>query len=183
MKNLALRGTSWPDACIVAIQNLKTRIQAATSSQASTDAGVGRIAPDTRASTRHPQESHPMHRQQTDQPRSGYQTPRGGASMLLSGNYGLPSASYPAWYQNHSQYYDNNGSMDAGDRSQMQQPLPHPQGHFAGAGNFLGIAQQTSDNPLSTNEIMHLFNGEDVAHCFGDETGYNNASFFTGGNF
>jgi hypothetical protein len=43
--------------------------------------------------------------------------------------------------------------------------------YLAGAGNFLGIAQQYSDNPLPNEEIMHLFNGEDINYWFGNDSG------------
>jgi hypothetical protein len=45
--------------------------------------------------------------------------------------------------------------------------------HFAGSGTFLGIAQQSSDNPLPNEEIMHLFNGEDMACWLGGDLGFN----------
>jgi hypothetical protein len=44
--------------------------------------------------------------------------------------------------------------------------------YLAGAGNFLGIAQQSSDNPIPNNEIMHLCNGEDIAHWLGGDLGF-----------
>jgi hypothetical protein len=44
--------------------------------------------------------------------------------------------------------------------------------YLAGAGNFLGIAQQSSDNPIPNDEIMHLFNGEVMAHWLGGDFGF-----------
>jgi hypothetical protein len=45
--------------------------------------------------------------------------------------------------------------------------------HLAGAGDFLGIAQQLSDNPIPDNEIMHLFNGDDFDFGMNGEFGFN----------
>ena len=48
--------------------------------------------------------------------------------------------------------------------------------HLAGAGTFLGIAQQTSDNPIPNDEIMHLFNGEDMNYWLGGNHEFNGIS-------
>jgi hypothetical protein len=50
--------------------------------------------------------------------------------------------------------------------------------YLGGAGTFLGIAQQSSDNPIPNEEIMHLFNGEDMGLWLGETAGYGgNISF------
>ncbi|CAN9172407.1 unnamed protein product [Alternaria alternata] len=55
--------------------------------------------------------------------------------------------------------------------------------YLAGAGNFLGIAQQYSDNPLPNEEIMHLFNGEDINYWFGNDSGMAGNSLYYDQNF
>lgn len=46
-----------------------------------------------------------------------------------------------------------------------------------GVGDFLGIAQQSSDNPLPNEQIMHLYNGEDMAYWLGGDSGFHGMSF------
>jgi hypothetical protein len=48
--------------------------------------------------------------------------------------------------------------------------------HFAGSGTFLGIAHQTSDNPIPNDEIMHLFNGEDMGYWLGGNQEFGSSS-------
>jgi hypothetical protein len=44
--------------------------------------------------------------------------------------------------------------------------------HLTGSATFLGIAQQLSDNPIPNDEIMHLFNSEDMPLWMGGEFGF-----------
>ena len=43
--------------------------------------------------------------------------------------------------------------------------------HLSGIGDFLGIAQQLSDNPIPENEIAHLYNGDDFDFGLGGNAG------------
>ncbi|ORX89513.1 hypothetical protein BCR34DRAFT_653365, partial [Clohesyomyces aquaticus] len=45
---------------------------------------------------------------------------------------------------------------------------PIQNSRLGGSGTFLGIAQQLSDNPIPNEEIMHLFNGDDMACWMGE---------------
>jgi hypothetical protein len=45
----------------------------------------------------------------------------------------------------------------------------HANTHFIGSDTFLGIAQRLSDNPITNDEIMHLFNSEDLSSWVGGE--------------
>ena len=47
-----------------------------------------------------------------------------------------------------------------------------PSAYLAGSGTFLGIAQQFSDNPIPDDEIMNLFNNEDLPPWLGADSGF-----------
>ncbi|EMD88076.1 hypothetical protein COCC4DRAFT_202411 [Bipolaris maydis ATCC 48331] len=118
LKHLALRGTKWPDACIVAIQNLTARLS----------------KPSTRSSTVVPGAA-PVNESR----------PTGETSSLLAAN---------------------NPTYD----------------YIADPGNFLGIAHQDSDNPLPNEQIMHLFNGEDMNYWWDRDFGPpGNMAYHNGG--
>ncbi|EUC44724.1 hypothetical protein COCMIDRAFT_97431 [Bipolaris oryzae ATCC 44560] len=119
LKHLALRGTKWPDACIVAIQNITARLS----------------KPSTRSSTVVPGAA-PVN-----------------DSRLVGETSSLLAANNPA--------YD----------------------YLADPGNFLGIAHQDSDNPLPNEQIMHLFNGEDMNYWWDRDFGHSGNMTYHNGSF
>jgi hypothetical protein len=191
LRHLALRGSNWPDACIVAIQNLTERLRgssdrssllASRATQPKTPFGDQPV-PRSRSINTHTnrdhlqeQTSHTNNRQLRP---SSQVTPR--MAMSNAADPGLP----PSYI--HQPYgVSRPVDIDAFNLPQsanMQDGLTNTQ--LLGPGDFLGISQQFSDNPLSSDEIMHLFNGEDMAYWLGGDAGsnggnmsYNNTGFY-----
>ncbi|KAH7349182.1 fungal-specific transcription factor domain-containing protein [Pyrenochaeta sp. MPI-SDFR-AT-0127] len=166
LKHLALRGTSWPDACIVAIQNLIARLRGTLTHNSTI---VPRNASEPRTSfgpfAAQPSGSRPLH-SQTDLRGIGTQlpgqvTPRGAAITTGSLPYYGHHSSFPSSLTGAAS--NSHGLCMTGTtapNSTVQDANILANAYFAGSGNFLGIAQQSSDNPLPNDEIMHLFNNE-----------------------
>lgn len=185
LKHLALRGTSWPDACTVAIQNLVARLDkpysrdltntsrnsSRTATQAARDPSIGmdnwqaqRQASENRSgncvASRH-------------NPATGTVTPTGQLQRLTDQPHAVPySASFT------TQATEPTLSNANAQPADMQNANSLTFDYLAGAGNFLGIAQQYSDNPLPNEEIMHLFNGEDINYWFGNDTAMTENSLY-----
>lgn len=185
LQHLARRGTNWPEACSVAVKNLTARLRE-TSTRSSTAAPRLDSRAGTTRSKSNPDmvEEHSQHNRRyqglnevrgMEQPRSGQITPR--TSMAppgLSHNFGRTS-SYPHQYSGSNLdafTFPNTALQNNGfDTSSLASA------YLGGAGTFLGIAQQSSDNPIPNDEIMHLFNGEDMAYWFnGENNGFGSAT-------
>jgi hypothetical protein len=172
LQHLALRGTNWPEACIVAVQNLTSRLRD-SSTRSSTAAPGPTSAADMRNRTARPSQDDQTNLRGFDMRQSGHVTPRGNVVV---------SQGFPQNMLNHSSFPSQNAanSMDAYGIShsftQLNGPgVIHP-ASTCFTGNSLGIAQNSSDNPLPNDEILHFFNGEDVSFWSGGNLGY-------GGNF
>lgn len=160
LQHLALRGTNWPEACIVAVQNLSARLREGSSR--SSTAAPGQCSKDaSRSTTTDPTAGNArptdhLNLGQNERQRSGQVTPRGQAMVPP----GLPQGS-AAHYRNVDPFaqFSNPGGTSAN-------------AYLNGAGNFLGIAQPSSDNPMPNDEIVHLFNGEDMGFWSGINFGY-----------
>jgi hypothetical protein len=174
LQHLALRGTSWPEACIVAVQNLTSRLRDG-STRSSTAAPGHTSTVDVRNRTVRPgQDDHTNYRG-FDPRRSGQVTPRGNVVV----QQGIPQNML-----NHPSFTPQNatGSIDTYGVPEMFSHVNGPgvsnpaSVYLTGSGNFLGIGQNSSDNPLPNDEIMRFFNGEDMGFWSGGNLGY-------GGNF
>jgi hypothetical protein len=180
LQHLALRGTSWPEACIIAVQNLATRLR--NGSSRSSTAGPGpssgskiTSASSARDSVARGYRDHQPHYRLFDQGRSGQVTPRGGAMIPP----GLPQnlISHPSFTaQNITNSIDSYSMPEVFATSNGPEVVNSAGAYLSGAGTFLGIAQQSSDNPIPNDEIMHLFNGEEMGFWLGENSAY-------GGNF
>ncbi|KAH7406921.1 hypothetical protein DE146DRAFT_607505 [Phaeosphaeria sp. MPI-PUGE-AT-0046c] len=165
LQHLALRGTNWPEACIVAVQNLSARLR--EGSTRSSTAAPGQGSKDaSRSTTTDPVASSARTNDvsnfgQFERQRSGHVTPRGQAMVPLGLPQHVTAQSSAGNYANMDPFaqFNNPGGSAAN-------------AYFNGAGNFLGIAQQSSDNPMPNDEIMHLFNGEDMGFWSGINFGY-----------
>jgi hypothetical protein len=97
-------------------------------------------------------------------PATGTVTPTGQLQRLTDQPHAVPySASFT------TQATESTLSNANAQSAEMQNANSLTFDYLAGAGNFLGIAQQYSDNPLPNEEIMHLFNGEDINYWFGND--------------
>lgn len=171
LKHLGMRGTSWPDACILAIQNLTTRLSK-PSTRSSTAAPEIRLRNESRP-TFEPSlllGSRPTTRQRHES--SGQ---RNASAHLMQSQPTAHMANDPQTLHRNptasqadpssSNFMSNVGTLNlpSGDTGTALATSNPAYDYLAGAGNFLGIAHQYSDNPLPNEQIMHLFNGEDMA--------------------
>jgi hypothetical protein len=94
---------------------------------------------------------------------------------------GLPQnlISHPSFTaQNITNNIDSYSISDTFATSNGSELVNSAGAYLSGAGTFLGIAQQSSDNPIPNDEIMHLFNDEDMGFWLGENAGYGgNISF------
>lgn len=196
LQHLALRGTNWPEACIVAVQNLTARLREGSTRSSTAAPGpssgpsLGQRNPsassvvDARNGTarRYQQNSHD-HVRDLERGRSEQVGPRG-AAMMPSG--------IPQNLLNHPSFASQSTTIatsmneysipDVVTHSNEPDATNPTSAYFGGAGTFLGIAQQSSDNPIPNDEIMHLFNGEDMGFWLGENRGYG-GFLFQDGNF
>lgn len=186
LKHLSLRGTNWPEACIVAIQNLAGRLNSRSTRSSTAEPGqhiqtTSFIGPSKlrssvstgnpgvhapcplRTEQRHPQREkrHPL--DQTEVTHQNGDTSSRATSMLPPLSMANPTPfSRPAHSLNVST--DLDGFVFPASTVQLSETTVNQtlaSAHLAGTGDFLGIAQQLSDNPIPNSEIMHLFNGDD----------------------
>ncbi|KAH7066660.1 fungal-specific transcription factor domain-containing protein [Paraphoma chrysanthemicola] len=178
LQHLGLRGTSWPEACIVAVQNLTARLREGNSRGATAGPGPGHgasadVSSSSASSAVAARIGAPMrlHTRGLEYQTSGRSTPRGQSVM--------PPGMLQSMSNNATMVAQSTASANALNTFNMSannwhnsDMMPQVGAYLGGAGNFLGIAQQSSDNPLPNDEIMHLFNGEDMGFWFGENTGY-----------
>jgi hypothetical protein len=172
LQHLALRGTNWPEACIVAVQNLTTRLREGSTPASGTQSGqpvtsASSTADSRVVNVRNAQDDYMNIGGGLEQRRSGQVTPQGNAMMPPR----LPQNLF-----NH-QFSMSQNSMGSTGAYNVPDVYSHANNtYLSGAGTFLGIAQQSSDNPIPNDEIMHLFNAEDMGFWLGETSGF-------GGNF
>ncbi|PVH95320.1 hypothetical protein DM02DRAFT_660242 [Periconia macrospinosa] len=165
LKHLALRGTNWPEACIVAIRNLIARLEdPSRGSSQNSVAGHSTTHQGSSMGT----ESGARNRFSTSQMRIN--NTFSSSSMAVATNRVSAGAAQaiPQPPPNH------NLDLSFSDIPYTTNlpPVSFVAPHLASSGNFLGIAQQLSDNPISNHDIMTLFNGEDMGYIMGNDLGF-----------
>jgi hypothetical protein len=178
LQHLALRGTNWPEACIVAVQNLTSRLRDG-STRSSTAVPGHTSAVEVRDRTTRSNQDDLSNYRSFDSRRSGQVTPRGNAMAPQGMPQNMPH--HPSFtHQNAASSIDAYSVPDV--FSHMSGPgVTNPASvYLTGSGNFLGIGQNSSDNPLPNDEIMHLFNGEDISFWSGGNLGYGGNLTFQG---
>jgi hypothetical protein len=181
LQHLALRGTGWPEACIIAVQNLTARLREGSSRSSTAPPGGVKGSSNTSntLSAAAPQrQHHPYeHINRIGQGRrSGTLTP-----IAAMGPPGLSQSSF-----NNAQFSFQNAQVPTGiDGTGVPNAFVHSNGaynpvsnYLGGAGTFLGIAQQSSDNPIPNDEIMHLFDSEDMGLWFSANIGQSGGMSF-----
>lgn len=174
LQHLALRGTNWPEACIVAVQNLTTRLrEGSTRSSTAAPAPASERRDTTTTSSAH------THNISASRSRGNFP----GSSVHITSRNAMMPPGPPQFSPNVSApTSDDMTNSDAYNLLNSFTPLQAPSMnnaasvYLSGAGTFLGIAQQSSDNPIPNDDIVHLFNGEDMSFWSGGNLGY-------GGNF
>lgn len=186
LKHLALRGTSWPEACIIAIENLKTRLRGSStrsSTVAPRSASESRIPTNASAAAAHVANLQSSRRGQGHVDQGDSIQQRSFAQPMLRGSSALPTMAGMSTSHMYNTHYNPYPMSMPNELLNLPGNLTHhntindaaslSNSHFARSGTFLGIAQQSSDNPLPNDEIMHLFNGEDVPDWLGSDFGMN----------
>ena len=179
LRHLALRGTGWPEACIVAIENLTARLNGV--STRSSSVGPGNSSSATLHNSQFQQAQHPstyaqyqdnrfpggqrVHNQAARQNRPTLPT----VPPFTSTGLQDPNASMMYMHDFNQTVPGISQGMELHDRTSLASV------HLGGAGNFLGIAQQSSDNPRPSDDIMQLFSGEDISSWVGNNTNFNGA--------
>ena len=190
LKHLSSRGTSWPDACIVAVQNLAARLgkqsnrgptntsgdgsRTAVRSTRNSSLGVGNLPAQRQTSEARLANHTPVR----PNPVTGTNTPVGQPQRLNNQSHAASSSTTFTNTANEPSFANVNLH-----HTDVQAVNSLGTDYLAGAGNFLGIAQQYSDNPLPNEEIMHLFNGEDINYWFGNDSGMAGNSLYYDQNF
>lgn len=164
LRHIALRGTQWPESCIVAIKNLVARLRRPMDKnseviQARDAESTG--DPNCTQAQVAMQGGHP-----TIYPLDSNHDRQGQRSLLSAPISGPGSNSSVAYGFVHAPSTFNLGSSDrynpfhdAGTKGSNI----GPSNYLNGSGDFLGLAQQSSDVPRAYDDIMQLFNGEDLS--------------------
>jgi hypothetical protein len=174
LQHLALRGTNWPEACIVAVQNLTARLR---------DGPTRSSTAVPRASSR-PSDSSSMTVAASQRQRGLSEQSLRGASMRPPGVAQSSLTPAPSQHQNAYIPTGMEGISIPNLFTQLNGTFPASSvsTYLGGAGNFLGIAQQSSDNPIPNDEIMHLFDGEEMGLWFSENIGHG-GNLYQYGNF
>lgn len=178
LRHLALRGTNWPEACIVAIENLMARLNGVSTRSSSTGP---RNSLATTLPISHPRSTQNTHMDHpATRPGANYRMYNQAAQQYRPSVPPIPPFATASFQDPSSSavYMDDIASttnrnydafaqgMDFQDRTSLASA------HLGSAGNFLGIAQQSSDNPRPSDDIMQLFSGEDIASWTGSNLGF-----------
>jgi hypothetical protein len=177
LQHIALRGSSWPESCIVAIRNLVGRLERSRESSTTAsrsgpiDPAHSRVsaASSIPVATRRPSSIPQPHRSNfADLGR--FQVPRYGAL-----NSGLPatmpdSAPYPSTTNAIGANHLGNSCENASSQDTLHGMDNY--NYLNGSGNFLGIAQQSSDIPRPHEDITQLFSSEDMTWWMGPNYGF-----------
>jgi hypothetical protein len=178
LRHLALSGTNWPEACIIAVQNFVARLRrlnpelnCCTRSSIWT-AGILSLVGCHWVYQQHVRYDDSMNLRYIGFRRSGTATSRTATVMATVPPSGLNNHTLypPISYAGGINVFTMPGS--AMQNMNVSDAINPGSAYLAGAGNFLGIAQQSSDNPIPNDEIMHLFNGEVMAHWLGGDFGF-----------
>ncbi|KAF5846201.1 hypothetical protein GGP41_003570 [Bipolaris sorokiniana] len=191
LKHLALRGTKWPDACIVAIQNLTARLSKPSTRSSTVVPGAAPVN-DSRptgetssllGSRQTAHQGNDVLSERQDVPTHPTQS-HPAMGMTTNSQPAPRNANYSHTELNPTMIMSNLGPLnfpnsDIGDALAANNPTYD---YLTDPGNFLGIAHQDSDNPLPNEQIMHLFNGEDMNYWWDRDFGPpGNIAYHNGG--
>jgi hypothetical protein len=177
LKHLALRGTSWPDTCTVAIDNLTARLNDSNRGSSRSSVEPGRTHTfSTSGSTLPPQHSRSNPQSTMNNSTQYLNMPHGSQTpMLTNVTRPVPTPHYPPIFSSAS---NSAGAFAYSASTHTSDPSVGAglaSSYLAGAGTFLGIAQPMSDNPIPAQDIMGLFNGEDMG-LWNEDFGFGNGT-------
>jgi hypothetical protein len=176
LQHIALRGTSWPESCIVAIKNLTARLR--RSRDQSTSAARSETIERGQLQT-----TEVLAIDQIPRSAEGHLHPPSGSRIASQSQPVRDPAHNLAALQRLSKNYSNPRYVSISDSYGMGHfdSAPYRVAHqdvgvvannyLNGAGDFLGIAQQSSDIPRPHEDISQLFSGEDMAWCMSGDFG------------
>ncbi|KAH6625552.1 fungal-specific transcription factor domain-containing protein [Boeremia exigua] len=170
LQYLALRGTSWPESCIVGIRNLVARLKRAR--EGITGAPRSEIL-DTNRPGRSEGPSQSMN------PRRGRAVDSGSTAdnrLSNSVQLGTTEQCRPA-PQSSNQRPPGTFDLSSMDQYTALQGHVDPDAflttnnYIVSSGDFLGIAQQSSDVPRPNEDITQMFNKDDLSWWMGPDYG------------
>ncbi|XPS72591.1 hypothetical protein M3J09_004756 [Ascochyta lentis] len=161
LQHIALRGTSWPESCIVAIKNLTARLKRSCdhdfgAARSETIGGGSSRASEVNAPAQSAQSPTQQHLSSTNCEVSRHVTTNTTASSRLPGASDAPTASHV--FDTNDAYRFGAAAGDAANRN----PVLAADNYLSGPADFLGIAQQSSDIPRPLEDITQLFSSEDM---------------------
>lgn len=167
LQHIALRGTNWPESCIVAIRNLISRLRRPINE--STDANRLRVAEvgTSRADRvssqaqslvqgQHPS-TRPLGSGESNEDQSSH--PVSTSAVMTSRNPSQPS------FLHASSDFElvNSNPHNLPNNAMNQDSFTAASTYLNGSGDFLGIAQRLSDVPRPNEDITQLFSSEDIS--------------------
>ena len=176
LQHIALRGTNWPESCILAIKNLTARLR--RSRDQSTSATRSETAEEG-----HARASENLAMGHSSRPAQGYPHPSSSAraanqSQMIhtpANSLAVPRQMSSVYYNSaQTGAYEPNGMVHfntAPYQVAQQDAGVVTSNYLSGVGDFLGIAQQSSDIPRPHEDITQLFSGEDLTWCMGGDFG------------
>jgi hypothetical protein len=181
LQHIALRGTNWPDSCVVAIKNLIAGLETSLTQES----GMGDFnASEARSLSESellvPAQSSQLAQERPHQPLRSRNASQNQSYLHTSLQYTAPNVAATTRFPGnfHPSFAptmivpNNTHSVSTPAQfvnTQVSTALASNQLHSS--GSFLGIAQQLSDIPRPNDDITHLFNGEDMTWWMGDDFG------------
>ncbi|KAF1917233.1 hypothetical protein BDU57DRAFT_593694 [Ampelomyces quisqualis] len=162
LQHIALRGTSWPESCIVAIRNLVAQLE--RSRKGSINASSCNLPVTPRRATSPPNQTYLGNLNRTQGPQNT--APSAAFAATTTGDVEPQSLS-------RNPNSNSFGELGAALQSATSQyPFDIAGNYFNGSSNFLGIAQQSSDIPRALEDITQLFSSEDMTRWMGPDYGF-----------
>lgn len=177
LQNLALRGTNWPESCIVGIRNLVVRLKRLQ------DKGTSSAQSDIAGTSQSRRSEVPVLERtftQTQRPSNRLPSPDNvgrshGFLNLQSGMNANHRMIPQSSIQQATGLFDLHGvdQYTAVHGPINQDILVPTANHLSGSGDFLGIAQQSSDIPRPNEDITQMFSNDDLSWWMGADYGLN----------
>ncbi|KAF2993217.1 hypothetical protein E8E13_000753 [Curvularia kusanoi] len=173
LQHLSLRGTNWPESCIVGIKNLVARLRRAR------DGNVSASQSETLEGSRSGRSEAPSQSFAQIQRARSRPSNHGGAGQDRLSYSALPSTTEGRGQPHHTnlQQLSNTSGLNGIDQyPALQGDMTHdawvgPSSYMMSARDFLGIAQQSSDIPRPNEDITQMFSNDDLSWWIGTGNG------------
>ena len=178
LRHLAMRGTNWPETCIAAIENLTARLNDRSRGSSRNSVEPWRPPVSITSGSTLASENPTSNRQSamgnyTQYPNMAHEAQ---THMLPPMARPMPAAHHPSMSSSTGTAFEAFTYPGFPHASDPPAGAGLASSYLAGAGTFLGIAQPMSDNPIPAQDIMNLFNGEDLGLWMGEDVGFGNGT-------